>query len=116
MRGNQRISQRCRALILAALPALGCIGNANAAITVTWNAGNGNWQTSTNWNPTVVPGAGSIAMIIHNDIAPRTINFNGDYPVSGLLSVIVNQSSVGQSTLSIAINTLQANSIILGST
>jgi len=102
-----------RFLASAAAPVLAVIAgpgsNAFGQTSYTWLGSNGNWSTSTDWNPNGVPGTenGDTAVIETSGAAPVTITYNYSGSANTLGDVTVDytgSAAGGGNTLSISAN------------
>ena len=58
--------------------------------TITWNAGNGTWDTAGDWNPTDVPTYADTAVISNGS----TVTVNGESDAVGGLSITSGSLSI----------------------
>lgn len=108
-----RNRRRLSFLTMAAAPVLALLARppleAFGQTTYTWMGGNGNWSTSTNWNPNGVPGTvnGDTALIDTNGASPVSVTYDYSGPASTLSDVTVDytgSATGGGNTLSISSN------------
>src|SRR5688500_4049054 len=75
-----RLLTAVAAAVLAAAPAA-------QAITRSWIAGSGNWNTVGSWNPSGVPAAGDSARVSASDGVHRIVTYDYTGPALTLTSV-----------------------------
>ncbi|MBX9632865.1 MAG: hypothetical protein K2X67_20240, partial [Burkholderiales bacterium] len=89
--------RRTLAALLAAL-----IVGSPPAVAQTWNAGTGDWFTAGNWNPAVVPGAGSSVIVTNG----------GNAQLSGIgITPLLSDLSVGLGSSGTGAGSVQSNGI-----